>query len=170
MTLDDAVSQVVGRYMQRVQVRPGNGLSKNMNQTIRSYDQLPNIITRTASILARTEALFGFTGDVRIAGFDLYKHMLEVHDEWVREVPFLRVRCTTGSETAASGEHAGIVQFMRKPVLPYHQFTAAWAIARRIGMIQGRGEIGLHRDVLSELKRVVAVPSLTRPPFRGEAG
>lgn len=166
MTVNEAVTQILKDYMPRVQVRRGNGLSRNMNQTLRSYEQIPLIIVRTVEMLADTEALFGFTGAVRIHTMDLYRNLLDAHDDWVREIPRVRndaftvVRYPSRSSVQANENEGhpthdrlvGSLAFERKPLLPFHQFTAAWTIGRRIGLIEGRGEIGLHRSVLAKLR------------------
>lgn len=140
MNLDEAVSVVLERRMPRVQVKASNGLSRNMNQCIRSYPELPEIIRRTVGFLASTEILFNFTGAVRVDGMDIYRALMELHDDWVKEIPYMR-----GSE----------LKFQRRFLLPYHQFSAAWTIGRRIGLIQGRGEIGLSRSALTELRELL---------------
>jgi hypothetical protein len=154
--------------MTRVQVKSGNGLTKNMNQTLRSYDQIPVIITRTVGYLATMESLFDFSGAVRIDTMDLYKNLMDIHDDWVEEFPRLgrrsehqvfADRLMEAIETGAmppQPEGTGTVEFSRVPQLPFHQFTAAWTIARRIGVIEGRGEIGLSRTALEALKRLTA--------------
>lgn len=168
MNTDGAVEQILGRYMVRVQVKAGNGLSRCMNQSLRSYEQIPVIITRTVSLLAGTESLFGFSGAVRMHTMDLYRTLMDLHDDWVEEVPRLgrrsehQIFADRLLEAIETGhmppdpEGKGTVSFARVPLLPYHQFTAAWTIARRIGVIEGRGEIGLTKTALAELKRLQA--------------
>lgn len=168
MNMDTVVQQILGRYMVRVAVKPGNGLSKAMNQTLRSYEQIPIIIIRTVLLLAGTESLFGFTGAVRMHTQDIYRTLMDIHDDWVKEVPRMgwrskhEVFVDTLMEAIETGEpqsmpkERGTVEFVREPLLPLHQFSAAWTIARRIGVIEGRGEIGLSRTVLAELKRLQA--------------
>lgn len=175
MNIDQAVEQILGRYMTRVQVKPGNGLSKCMNQNLRSYEQIPVIITRTVALLAGTESLFGFSGVVRMDTQDLYNTLMDMHDDWVEEVPRLgqlsehqifASRLMEGIETGEvpplSGEK-GTVAFRRVPKLPLHQFSAAWSIARRLGVIAGRGELGLGQTVLAELKRLQSQASSQAP-------
>ena len=169
MKIDQAVEQVLGRYMPRVQVKPGNGLSKNMNSSLRSYDQIPTIITRTVSHLASLESLFDFSGAIRLDTINIYKNLMDLHDDWVKEVPRMGWRtkhelvvdaimaATADGELSPLPKARGIVDFYREPLLPFHQFTAAWTITRRIGVIEGRGEIGLSRSVLAELKRLAGM-------------
>lgn len=166
MKIGEAVEQVLKRHMPRVQVKSGNGLSRSMNQTLRSYEQVPLIITRTVGYLATLESLFDFSGAVRLHTMDFYKTLMDMHDDWVEEVPRLgrrsehQVFADRLLEAIETGtmppkpEGTGTVEFCRIPQLPYHQFTAAWTIARRIGVIDGRGEIGLSRTALAELKRL----------------
>lgn len=166
--MDEAVQQILGRYMVRVSVKAGNGLSRCMNQTLRSYEQIPVIITRTVMLLAGTESLFGFSGAVRMHTQDIYHTLMDIHDDWVEEVPRMgwrtehQVFVDTLMEAIETGEpkpmpkERGTVEFVRRPLLPLHQFSAAWTIARRIGVIEGRGEIGLGKAVLAELKRLQA--------------
>lgn len=168
MNIDEAIEQVLGRYMVRVQVKAGSGLSKSMNQSLRSYQEIPTIITRTVLLLAGTEALFGFSGSVRMHTQDIYQTLMDLHDDWVVEVPRLgrRSECQVFAdrlmEAIETGtippqpDGTGTVEFRRIPQLPFHQFSAAWTIARRIGVIVGRGELGLSRVVLAELRRIQA--------------
>jgi hypothetical protein len=164
MNLDDVVSAALERYMPRVTVKAGNGLSRAMNQTLRSYDQVPTIIVRTVRYFARLEALFDFSGAVRIHTQDLYNSLMDLHDDWIQESPRLgrrsehqvfADRLLEGIETGhmpPDPEGKGTVHFVRVPLLPYHQFHAAWTIARRLGVIEGRGEIGLSKAILSDLR------------------
>lgn len=168
MNVDEAVQAILGRYMGRVQVKAGNGLSKCMNQNLRSYEQIPLIITRTVTLLAGTESLFGFSGAVRLYTLDLYRTLMDLHDDWVEEVPQLGRRSEqqafvdTLLEAIEAGEPRsvpkarGTVDFVRRPLLPFHQFTAAWTIGRRIGVLEGRGELGLTRTTLAELRRLAS--------------
>lgn len=169
MNIDRAVEQVLERYMPRVQVKPGNGLSKNMNSSLRSYDQIPTIIARTVSHLASLESLFDFSGAIRLDTMNIYKNLMDLHDDWVTEVPRMGWRSKHEAivdslmEAPVNGElqplpkARGTVDFHREPLLPFHQFTAAWTIARRIGVVEGRGEIGLSRSVLADLKRLAGM-------------
>lgn len=178
MNIGRAVEKALRRYLPRVQVRAGNGLSANMNKTLRSYESIPVIITRTVLLLAGLEALFDFCGSVRLDTMDIYKNLMDIHDDWVEEVPRLRRRnehqvfadrLMEAIETGTmrpSPEGTGTVEFCRIPQLPFHQFTAAWTIARRIGVIEGRGEFGLSRTVLAELKRLQA--EATAPTSAGD--
>lgn len=152
--------------MPRVTVKAGNGLSKAMNQTLRSYDEIPRIIVRTVRLLAGMEALFDFSGAARMHTRDIYDTLMDMHDDWIKLHPRLGRRSAheifaerlmeaieTGSVSPDSGEK-GTVDFVRYPLLPLHQFSAAWTIGRRIGVIEGRGEIGLSRSLLAELRRL----------------
>lgn len=171
MNMDEAVAVALERYMPRVTVKAGNGLTKAMNQTLRSYDQVPQIILRTVRYLAGMEALFDFSGAVRIHNHDIYHNLMDLHDDWVEETPRLGQRSVhqlfadrlmesidTGHMPAES-RGKGTVEFVRTPLLPYHQFTAAWTIARRIGVIEGRGEIGLSKRLLNDLKQITQTAS-----------
>lgn len=170
MTLDEAVTRALARYMPRTTVKAGNGLSRSMNQTLRSYCQIPQIIVRTVRLLSGMEALFDFSGSVRLHTQDVYQMLMDIHDDWVVETPRLGSRSEhqvfadrlmEGIETGQmppEPKGRGTVRFVRNPLLPYHQFAAAWTIARRIGIIEGRGEIGLSRPLLAELKRLQAEP------------
>lgn len=176
MNIEQAVEQVLRRYMPRVQVKSGNGLSRNMNQSLRSYDQIPVIITRTVLLLAGTESLFDFCGAVRLHTMDIYKNLMDMHDDWVEEVPWLGRQSEhqvfadrlmeaieTGTMPPQPESNNGTVEFHRIPQLPFHHFTAAWTIARRIGVLEGRGEIGLSRTALAELKRLTAAAEPAAP-------
>ncbi|HWI53901.1 MAG TPA: hypothetical protein VNT01_17315 [Symbiobacteriaceae bacterium] len=166
MNMDEAVEKALERYMPRVTVKAGNGLSKAMNQTLRSYDQIPRIILRTVCYLAGMEALFDYSGAVRVHNHDIYHTLMDMHDDWVEEQPRLGQRTMhqvyadrlleaidTG-DMPAEPKGRGTVEFVRSPLLPFHQFTAAWTIARRIGVIEGRGEIGLSQRMLNDLKQI----------------
>ncbi|HYF93425.1 MAG TPA: hypothetical protein VD969_14525 [Symbiobacteriaceae bacterium] len=59
MQIDEAVNQLLSPYLSRVQVRAGNGLTKSMNASLRSYPEIPRIIRRTVTLLVSVEILFG---------------------------------------------------------------------------------------------------------------
>lgn len=104
MTLDEAVTQALCRFMPRVQVKAGNGLSRAMNQTLRSYDQVPVIIVRTVSLLAGMEALFDFSGAVHLHTQDIYHTLMDLHDDWVREVRRLDDRTAHRGDRGTGGD------------------------------------------------------------------
>ncbi|MGE5531968.1 MAG: hypothetical protein ACM3VW_07635 [Bacteroidota bacterium] len=160
MNLADAVELILDKRMSRVIVRPGNGLTRSMNLTLRSYSEVPQIIRRTVACMADLEQAFGLNGTVRLQPKELYRLLSKLHADWTLDVPELLPLKPTGARPVA---------FVTKPRLPLHQFTAAWTIARRIKLISGHGVIGLHQDVLTELRRLTSAPTQegSRDPPKG---
>ena len=149
MQLEAALDHLLNQYMHRAQVRAGNGLTKSMNTSLRSYPQLPLIISRSVECLAALEYFFGLEGTVSVNCHDLYHILIHTHEDWHHEVPAL--------QTAGNGY--GSVTFVRQPRLPRHQFTAAWAIARRIRLLTGHGALRLHGEALDQFRRLIRSPS-----------
>ena len=116
-----------------------------MNANLRSYSEIPLIITRSVDCLAHMEYLFGFTG-VGIHYTALYQILVNAYEDWHLEVPAL-----------PSPFGAGPVVFVRKPRVPIHRFSAAWTIARRINLVAGRGSIRLHSEPLDTLRQLVSL-------------
>lgn len=155
MKLESALNQLLPPYLSRVQVRPGNGLSRSMNGTLRSQAEIPVIIKRTVECLASLEYLLGFSGSFGIHYRSLYHVLINTYDDWFLEIPHF-----------PSSPGAGPLTFVRKPRVPIHRFLAAWTIARRINLVSGRGQIRLHSDVLARLRQLVPTTQ-TNPPKGG---
>jgi hypothetical protein len=151
MKLESALELLLTPYMPRLQVRPGNGLTRSMNTTLRSYSELPLIIRRTVECLASLEYLFGFPGTAAVHYADLYQILINTYDDWVLEVPHLP------SPTAP-----GPIIFVRKPRVSINRFTAAWTIARRINLLTGRGKVRLHSNALNKLRRLMSTTETRR--------
>lgn len=168
------LDQVLDSYLQRVTVKAGNGLTRSMNHQLRSYPAIPEIIRRTVAWLLRAEQTFQFSG-VAIRTMHLYWDVVKAHDDWGIEVPVMRrpnsMEILIAMEEMEEGElaettvwdhpaFAGPVEFERKALLPYHQFVAAMAIGRRIGLLAGHGKIVLdpaaRRAFQNALAAVVA--------------
>lgn len=136
----DELLAALDPYLCQVQIRRGGVLSRGMNQSLRSYPMIPEIIQRTAALIIRMEQLFGFTGEVRMSRVELFGHLLETEHDWVHEVPAM----------AAGG-------FVRVPDRRYFSlpaFQAAMTIGYRVGLFTGRGKAGLSPKVLERLRRI----------------
>lgn len=136
MRVDMAVDQLLSPYMSRVHIHPGNCLTNAMNSSLRSYPEIPRIIKRTVTLLVTTEILFDLSGKVAIKNGTLYDLLIEIHPDWHRDLP----------------DRNGRVRFVRKPLVPIHQFAAAWTIGRHVQLLDGHGKVRLHPDALSTLR------------------
>lgn len=128
---------ILGSYLTRVRVQPGNGLTKGMNQTLRTYPMIPDIIERIVDLLVVEEHQKGVP--VRLKPLEAYDRLLAMANDWAIEVPVIR----------------GGLKFERKPkkrVFSLPAFHGAMTIARRIGVIAGHGRFGLSEEV----RRVLA--------------
>lgn len=145
MQLESALDQLLDRYVSKIQVRPGNGLTRSMNTSLRSYPEIPRIIARTVDCLATLEYLFGLDGTVSVKCSDLYRILINAHEDWFLEMPQVI-------------QAANTVTFTRKPRFPRHQFAAAWAIARQIHLLTGHGALRLHIEALNEFRQLIQAP------------
>ncbi len=165
------LGQILESYLRRVTVRVGNGLTRSMNLQLRSYPAIPEIIRRTVAWLVRAEQTFQFSG-VAIRTMHLYWDLVKAHDDWGIDVPVIRrpnsMEVLIAIDELEEGEledttvwdhpaFGGPVSFERKPLLPYHQFVAAMAIGRRIGLFGGFGKIVLDPVVRRAAQNAVAV-------------
>lgn len=161
---------VLESYLRRVQVRPGNGLSRAMNSHLRSYPAVADIIQRVFLLLLRTEMLFDSTRAVAMRPMEVYRSLLATEDDWVQESIWIRKPTLTEIALQLAnvddldlamdnpwdhGAFAGEAQFKRTARKAYTlpAFHAAMAIARRIGLIEGHGRIAVSRAVMKEIRR-----------------
>jgi len=164
------LDQVLDSYLQRVTVKAGNGLTRSMNLQLRSYPAIPEIIRRTVAWLLRAEQTFQFSG-VAIRTMHLYWDLVKAHDDWGIDVPVMRrpnsVEVLIAIDELKEGDlenttvwdhpaFAGPVAFERKALLPYHQFMAAMAIGRRIGLFGGYGKVVLDPSVRRAFQNALA--------------
>lgn len=171
------IEAVLAPYYQRVTLRRGNGLSRSMNQTLRSYPRILEIIQRSAESLIRAEMTLGYSG-VKVRPIHLYWDLVKAHDDWGVDVPViekpnasqviatvveLREGEMEGIDPADHYAFAGTVKFLRRPTLPYNQFAAAMTIAKRIRLFTGHGRIGLDLGVLSLIKAAVLADQNAHP-------
>jgi hypothetical protein len=172
MTIDEAVAQILGAYMGRIQVKPGNGLSRNMNQSIRSYPRLPEIIRHTTLMLIESEMTLAWSG-VQVSTRRAYVELVLSKDAWGCDVPVMDkpdpvlvgeclgavfAAADAGEDVTAPEDDptlAGTLHFRRIATLPYQQFQAAMTIARRIGLLAGPRSVSLEAAVRRRLKRVI---------------
>lgn len=173
--LEQQLETLLEAFMCRLDVRPGNGLTRSMNQSLRSYPRIPEIIRRTVKCLARTEQTFQFSGTA-VRTWHLYWHLVQEHDDYGTDVPVIRKlspQCVrdiadhlgeAGVEQMDLPDHpsfAGTVQFVRQRKLSWNEFAAAMAIARRIGLVGGHGVLVLDSDIRKALKRLTGVAEST---------
>jgi len=133
---DGRWDDLLAPFLRRVVVRPGNGLSRDMNRCIRSYPRLPEIIRRTAVWLLEAEEVFGFDG-VFIRTSLLRRDVPLAHADWCRDM-------------AVVGP--GSISFEERTTVTNQEFYAAMTIARRIGLLQGHGRLGLGSRVRQQAK------------------
>jgi hypothetical protein len=159
-------------YLQRMSVRVGNGLSRNMNQALRSYPLLPEIVRRTALMLIQSEMTLAWSG-VHVRTQSAYAEVVSMYDDWGCDVPVMDKQdpvlvgeclgavfaaIDAGEDVTAPEDDpmlAGTLRFRRIAILPYQQFQVAMTVARRIGLLAGPRTIGLESTVRQRLKRVV---------------
>lgn len=173
--LDLELETLLEPFLSRLVVRPGNGLTRSMNQSLRSYGRIPAIIRRAVDCLARTEQTFHFSG-VGVRTRHLYWNLVQEHDDYGTDVPVIerlppqKVReiadqlgdeVVEGIQLPDHPAFAGTVAFVRERRLPWHEFAAAMTIARRIGLLSGHGMITLDGKVRKALKRADGVPGRT---------
>lgn len=132
------LEKVLAVYLDRVNVRPGNGLTRAMNKSLRTYPMIPEIITRVVQLLVSTENLT--EAPVRLRTVQAYRLLLEIHDDLVREVP------VRGNPVVFRREAD-----RRRFSLPAFHF--AMAIARRIGLVGGHGRFGLTDQLRRLMKK-----------------
>lgn len=139
---------VLEPYLRKV--RPGSWLTRGMNQGLRTYPMIPDILLRAAMLLVRMEQIFGLTGGVRVRRVDLYQMLIDTEDELILEVPHI--------QGAASECGQALVRFVRTPDrrrLSLPAFIAAMTIGKRLGLLQGHGKIGLSAVVLRQIRSSV---------------
>lgn len=160
--MQEAIS-VLEPYLERIKKR--RGLSRSMNRALKAHPIMVDIISRTAELLVRAEAALDFSGQIRMSRMQLYNLLLEVHPEWVVEVPRpvqpapirVMVELMDADEPVdpeALADHpacAGHLVFDRVPLFPFHVFHNAMSIARRVGLIAGHGRSGLHPELMRRL-------------------
>lgn len=162
--MDVALEKILEPFMSRLTVRSGNGLTRCMNQSLRSYPRIPAIIRRTALSLARVEQTFGFSG-VGVRTSHLYWNLVQEYEDYGIDVPVIKKLYPQtlsaavdqsdddGVETADHHTAFGTVEFVRERKLPYHEYAAAMAIARRIGLFGGHGRLALDPEIRKRVKR-----------------
>lgn len=132
-------SAILAPYFNRIELR--HGLTRNMNQSLRSYPVMVEMVRKAVTLLVQTEELYGLTGDVRMTRHQLYKHLLAACDDLVNEVP-------------VTDRMTGVVTFERQPKFTYSVFNQAMSIAKHVGLIAGHGRCGLHPDLLKRLRQM----------------
>lgn len=131
------LEQLLARHLDRVQVRPGNGLTRSMNHSLRTYPMIPDIIIRVAKLLVQTEQLMG--APVQMKRVEAFGHLLAVEADWGRDVPL-------------AGGQIGFERVPNKAKVSLPAFHCAMTIARRIGLIAGHGRFGLAQDIRNLLR------------------
>jgi hypothetical protein len=172
-TAKQGLETILEPFMARVKVRAGNGLSRSMNQTLRSYPIIPQVIRQSALWLVRAEQTFQFSG-VYVRTMHLYWDLVNEHDQFGVDVPVItKLQPLEVIETISqlpeeemaidpADHHAfsGTVDFKRKATLPYNQFLAAMTIARRIGLLGGHGRLGLTPQVRNAVSQALTESSV----------
>lgn len=147
-------------YFRRIEQR--HGLTKSMNQWLRSHPVMVDMVRQAVSLLARTEALFGTTGTVRMTRQQLYRHLQTTCDSLAdnRRPKYSTVSDHFGDAARMVKVGSGATREIPDYHLSQYQvFNMAMTVAKHVGLIAGWGRCGLHPDLLKRLRR----KALTRP-------
>jgi hypothetical protein len=174
------IDEALTPYMRRMQAPPGrNGLSRNMNQVLRSHPESVEIIRRAVTRLIEIELLADLSGEVRFSREGLYQTLVQSEDDWVMltakverldalvdPTPALNHFIETGEIVAPLIEpEDSTVVFVSDPCYKLRVFSDAMGIAKKVRLIDGYGRFGLHPALLARL-RILRKQRIPEPSMR----
>jgi hypothetical protein len=177
--MPDWIDQALAPYMKRVQARPGrNGLSRSMNQVLRSHPESVEIIRRAVTRLIELELLTDLSGEVRFTRQGLYVTLVQSEGDWLKltakverldslvdPTPALNHFIETGEIVSSPiGPEDTTVVFVSDPCYKLRVFSDAMGIAKRVRLIAGYGKFGLHPALLARL-RILRKQRIPEPPM-----
>lgn len=182
--MPDWIEDALAPYLKRVQARPGrNGLSRSMNQVLRSHPETVQIIRRAVTRLIQMELLADLSGEVRFSRQGLYETLVQSEDDWVKltakverldalvdPTPALNHFIETGEIVSAPiGPDDTTVVFASDPCYQLRVFSDAMGIAKKVRLIDGYGKVGLHPAFLARL-RILRKQRIPEPSIADDLG